>query len=42
MQVLALVDREQGGAALYQAAGLNFTALFAIPDLQQRWHSLQS
>ncbi len=41
-QVLALVDREQGGAALYQSVGLNFTALFAIPDLQQRWHILQS
>ena len=41
-QVLALVDREQGGAALYQSAGLDFTALFAIPDLQQRWHILQS
>jgi orotate phosphoribosyltransferase len=41
-QVLALVDREQGGAALYQAAGLDFKALFAIPDLQQRWQTLQS
>jgi orotate phosphoribosyltransferase len=41
-QVLALVDREQGGAALYQSAGLAFTALYAIPDLQQRWHLLQS
>jgi orotate phosphoribosyltransferase len=41
-QVLALVDRQQGGAALYQAAGLEFKALFAIPDLQQRWQALQS
>jgi orotate phosphoribosyltransferase len=41
-QVLALVDREQGGAALYQSAGLDFKALFAIPDLQQRWQTLQS
>ncbi|WP_404785976.1 orotate phosphoribosyltransferase [Altericista sp. CCNU0014] len=41
-QVLALVDREQGGAKLYQEAGLDFKALFAIPDLQQRWQSLQS
>jgi orotate phosphoribosyltransferase len=41
-QVLALVDRLQGGAALYQSAGLEFKALFAIPDLQQRWQTLQS
>jgi orotate phosphoribosyltransferase len=41
-QVLALVDREQGGAKLYREAGLAFKALFAIPDLQQRWQSLQS
>jgi orotate phosphoribosyltransferase len=41
-QVLALVDREQGGAKLYQDSGLAFKALFAIPDLQQRWQSLQS
>lgn len=41
-QVLALVDREQGGAKLYGEAGLAFKALFAIPDLQQRWQSLQS
>jgi orotate phosphoribosyltransferase len=41
-QVLALVDRQQGGAALYQSAGLDFKALFAIPDLQQRWQTLQS
>ena len=41
-QVLALVDREQGGAALYQSVGLDFKALFAIPDLQQRWQTLQS
>jgi orotate phosphoribosyltransferase len=41
-QVLALVDRLQGGAALYQSAGLDFKALFAIPDLQQRWQTLQS
>lgn len=41
-QVLALVDRQQGGAALYQSVGLDFKALFAIPDLQQRWQTLQS
>jgi orotate phosphoribosyltransferase len=41
-QVLALVDRQQGGAELYESAGLDFKALFAIPDLQQRWQTLQS
>jgi orotate phosphoribosyltransferase len=41
-QVLALVDRLQGGAELYESAGLDFKALFAIPDLQQRWQILQS
>ncbi|HBE21670.1 MAG TPA: orotate phosphoribosyltransferase [Cyanobacteria bacterium UBA11149] len=32
--VLALVDRQQGGAELYASAGLAFQALFAIADLQ--------
>ncbi len=40
--VLALVDREQGGAETYEALGLPFKALFTIADLQQRWQSLQS
>ncbi|MCG9891724.1 MAG: orotate phosphoribosyltransferase [Thermosynechococcaceae cyanobacterium MS004] len=39
-QVLALVDREQGGAAVYAEAGLAFNALFKISDLQQRWRVL--
>ncbi|MBD2257533.1 orotate phosphoribosyltransferase [Pseudanabaena sp. FACHB-2040] len=36
-QVLALVDRLQGGAELYQQQGLTFEALFTIKDLQSRW-----
>lgn len=35
--VLALVDRQQGGKAVYAEAGLDFDALFNISDLQQRW-----
>jgi orotate phosphoribosyltransferase len=35
--VLALVDREQGGAATYQQANIPFRSVFTIQDLQQRW-----
>lgn len=41
-QVIALVDREQGGGELYQASGLQFQALFSITDLQQHFATLQS
>jgi orotate phosphoribosyltransferase len=40
--ILALVDREQGGAKTYADLGLKFKALFTIADLQQRWTSLQA
>lgn len=33
-QILALVDREQGGKELYQSQGIEFQALFSIKDLQ--------
>ena len=33
-EVLALVDRQQGGAELYESEGLQFQALFTIADLQ--------
>ncbi len=33
-EVLALVDRQQGGAELYESEGLQFKALFTIADLQ--------
>jgi orotate phosphoribosyltransferase len=36
-RVIALVDREQGGAAFYQSQGLHFQALFSIRELQQRY-----
>lgn len=38
--VLALVDRQQGGAEVYRQAGIPFHAIFSIPDLQQRWAEL--
>lgn len=41
-QILALVDREQGGAALYAEQGLAFQSVFSIRDLQQRSAELQS
>lgn len=39
-QILALVDRQQGGAELYAEQGLNFQTLFTISDIQARWASL--
>ncbi|NMF84297.1 orotate phosphoribosyltransferase [Nodosilinea sp. P-1105] len=41
-QILALVDRQQGGAQLYQDQGLAFTALFTINDIQAHWAMLKS
>lgn len=35
--VIALVDRLQGGAQLYEQAGLPFQTVFSISDIQQRW-----
>jgi orotate phosphoribosyltransferase len=35
-KVIALVDRHQGGAELYQQAGLPFQPLFSIHEIQQR------
>jgi len=40
-QILALVDREQGGAELYKQEGLQFQAVFSIRDIQSRWAELQ-
>ena len=36
-QILALVDRQQGGAELYAEQGIAFTALFSLPDVQAHW-----
>ncbi|MEL4895411.1 orotate phosphoribosyltransferase [Crocosphaera sp. Alani8] len=33
--VIALVDREQGGAAYYESRGLRFQSLFSITDIQK-------
>lgn len=34
-QVIALVDRQQGGAQLYQSVGLKFEAVFNIEEIRQ-------
>ncbi|MEM8604892.1 MAG: orotate phosphoribosyltransferase [Cyanobacteria bacterium P01_H01_bin.121] len=39
-QIVALVDRLQGGGELYQQQGLQFQALFTIEQIQQRWREL--
>ncbi|BAY47616.1 orotate phosphoribosyltransferase [Scytonema sp. HK-05] len=39
-QVIALVDRQQGGAEFYQQAGLQFEAVFQIQEIQQRYKEL--
>jgi orotate phosphoribosyltransferase len=41
-QVLALVDRQQGGEKTYADAGIPFEALFTIADLKQRWRELHA
>ena len=41
-RVIALVDRQQGGAQFYQSVGLQFQSLFTIADLQQRYRQLHS
>lgn len=40
-RVISLVDRQQGGAELYQQEGLKFQAVFTIPQIQERWHQLK-
>jgi orotate phosphoribosyltransferase len=39
-EIIALVDRLQGGAELYQRQGLAFQTVFSIRDLQTRWAEL--
>jgi orotate phosphoribosyltransferase len=41
-QVIALVDRLQGGAEFYESAELKFQSLFSISDIQQRWAQLKA
>jgi orotate phosphoribosyltransferase len=39
-QVIAVVDRQQGGAELYAEAGLEFISLFNITDLQAKYREI--
>jgi orotate phosphoribosyltransferase len=41
-QVIALVDRQQGGAEFYESVGLKFQTLFSITEIQQRWAQLNT
>lgn len=41
-EVIALVDRQQGGAQLYAQEGLKFRSLFEIETLRDRWRELNS
>lgn len=41
-QVMALVDRQQGGAQLYQSTGLTFQSVFTIADIRDRFHQLRN
>lgn len=40
--ILALVDRQQGGAELYQQAKIPFQSVFTIADIQKRWRERQA
>ncbi len=40
-EVISLVDRQQGGAELYQSQGLKFQAVFTIQDLQQQYSQIK-
>lgn len=40
--VMALVDRQQGGAQLYQSAGLKFESVFNISEIQERSRQLKA
>lgn len=39
-RVISLIDRLQGGRALYESAGLQFEALFTIQNLQERYREI--
>ncbi|MBF2020673.1 MAG: orotate phosphoribosyltransferase [Hydrococcus sp. C42_A2020_068] len=41
-QVIALVDREQGGTEFYHSQGLKFQALFSIEEIRQRYAQIES
>lgn len=37
-QIIAIVDREQGGVELYESLGLQFQTLYSIRELKERSH----
>jgi orotate phosphoribosyltransferase len=41
-QIIALVDRQQGGRELYQQQNIPFQTVFSIQDLQKRWQELHA
>ncbi len=41
-EVIALVDREQGGASFYQSKGLKFKAIFTISKIQSYFQQINS
>lgn len=41
-QIIALVDRHQGGAELYAQESIPFEAIFSIREIQARWAALNS
>ncbi|MBP5974683.1 orotate phosphoribosyltransferase [Brasilonema sp. CT11] len=41
-KVISLVDRQQGGAELYQQAGLQFNAVYTIKEIQERYRQLRN
>ncbi len=41
-RILALVDRQQGGAEFYAGQGLTFEALFTVAELRDRWQAQQA
>lgn len=40
-EVISLVDRQQGGAELYQSEALKFHTVFTIQDLQQQYSQIK-
>lgn len=40
-EVIALVDRQQGGAGLYKAKGLKFQSIFTVQDIKTRWAEMK-
>ena len=40
-RVISLIDRLQGGGALYESVGLQFEALFTIEDLQKHYREIK-